>query len=428
MSVFFDRPATGTRALLVNVVQDDESEQELNELARSAGLVPVARVRAPRRVPDPRTYVGGGKLDEIGVTCRQEEAGIVLFDVELTPTQERSLETALEIRVLGRTGLILEIFARRARTHEGQLQVELAQMQHLYSRLVRGWTHLDRQRGGSGRTGGAGMGVAGAGETQLEADQRMVRTRISKINSRLDRVRTQRQQSRRSRSRANVNTISLVGYTNAGKSTLFNRLCESDVHAADQLFATLDPTFRKLSLPVIGEAVLADTVGFIRGLPHDLVDAFRATLEEVCQADLLLHVVDASYPDHQQRIVEVNEVLQSIGADRVPQLLVFNKIDATGHCARVDHDSETGIPTRVWLSAQSGEGAEDLLDALTVRLGRGVVQGAVRLQPHEGYLRAALYNCGDVLEERTSEDGSINLQVRIEQHRLDRLGLSVKHS
>ncbi len=211
MSVFFDRPATGTRALLVNAVQDDEAEQELNELAVSAGLLPVSRVRAPRRVPDPRTYVGRGKLGEIAGLVRDCDAGIVLFDVELTPTQERSLEASLKNRVLGRTGLILEIFARRARTHEGHLQVELAQMQHLYSRLVRGWTHLDRQRGGSGRAGGGSMGVAGAGETQLEADQRMVRARISKINSRLDRVRTQRQQSRRSRSRANVSTISLVG-------------------------------------------------------------------------------------------------------------------------------------------------------------------------------------------------------------------------
>tara|TARA_E500000331_G_scaffold57033_2_gene51121 strand:+ start:6096 stop:7379 length:1284 start_codon:yes stop_codon:yes gene_type:complete len=427
MAVFFDRPETGTHALLVNVVQDDESAQELTELATSAGLVPVSHLRAPRRVPNPRTFVGGGKLEEIRCESREYCAGIVLFDVELTPTQERSLEASLEIRVLSRTGLILEIFARRARTHEGQLQVELAQMQHLYSRLVRGWTHLDRQRGGSGRTGGAGMGVAGAGETQLEADQRMVRMRISKINSRLDRVQTQRKQSRRSRSRANVSTISLVGYTNAGKSTLFNRVCESDVHAADQLFATLDPTFRKLSLPVIGEAVLADTVGFIRRLPHDLVDAFRATLEEVCQADLLIHVVDASYPDYQQRIGEVNEVLRSIGADQVPQLLVFNKIDATPHSPRVDRESN-GLPCRVWLSAQTGEGVDRLLGALTDRLAKGVVQGAVCLRPDEGHLRAALYDGGDVLREQTSDDGSINLQVRIEQHRLDSLGLSVSHS
>ena len=424
MSVFFDRPATGTRALLVNVVQDDETEQELNELAVSAGLLPVSRVRAPRRVPDPRTYVGGGKLDEIAGLVRDCDAGIVLFDVELTPTQERSLEASLENRVLGRTGLILEIFARRARTHEGHLQVELAQMRHLYSRLVRGWTHLDRQRGGSGRLGGGSMGVAGAGETQLEADQRMVRTRISKINSRLDRVRSQRQQSRRSRSRANVRTISLVGYTNAGKSTLFNSVCESDVHAADQLFATLDPTFRKLQLPVIGEAILVDTVGFIRRLPHDLVDAFRATLEEVCQADLLLHVVDVSYPDYQQRIQEVDEVLSSIGAGQVPQLLIFNKIDVVAHGARIDRNP-TGLPGRVWLSAQTGDGVPALLEALSERLGQGVVEGAVWLMPHQGNLRAALYDVGDVLSEQIGEDGSIILQVRIEQYRLDRLSLSL---
>ena len=424
MSVFFDRPATGTRALLVNAVQDDEAEQELNELAVSAGLLPVSRVRAPRRVPDPRTYVGRGKLGEIAGLVRDCDAGIVLFDVELTPTQERSLEASLKNRVLGRTGLILEIFARRARTHEGHLQVELAQMQHLYSRLVRGWTHLDRQRGGSGRTGGGSMGVAGAGETQLEADQRMVRARISKINSRLDRVRTQRQQSRRSRSRANVSTISLVGYTNAGKSTLFNSVCQSDVHAADQLFATLDPTFRKLQLPVIGEAILADTVGFIRRLPHDLVDAFRATLEEVCQADLLLHVVDASYPDYQQRIQEVDEVLSSIGAGQVPQLLIFNKIDAVALGARIDRNP-MGLPGRVWLSAQTGEGVPALLEALSERLGQGVVEGAVWLMPHQGNLRAALYDVGDVLSEQIGEDGSIIMQVRIEQYRLDRLGLSL---
>ncbi|MEX1237342.1 MAG: GTPase HflX, partial [Pseudomonadales bacterium] len=312
------------------------------------------------------------------------------------------------------------IFAQRARTHEGKLQVELAQLQHASTRLVRGWTHLDRQRGGSGRGQGAAMGVAGAGETQLEADQRMIRARIKQINARLGRVRKQRAQSRRARSRADIKTVSMVGYTNAGKSTLFNRVCEAQVHAADQLFATLDPTLRQLELPVIGKAILTDTVGFIRQLPHGLVDAFRATLEEVTKADLLLHVIDASSPEKDAHLEQVNLVLNEIDAEAVPQLLVFNKIDVLGESPRVDYD-ENGAPKRVWLSAMTGEGIDLLIIAVSQLLSNHVIETTLSLSPNQGQLRAELFALGAVLGEDTDVDGTINMRLRIEQHRLERI-------
>ena len=295
--MFFERPDAGTQTLLVHIEAQDATVEELRELAVSAGLNAVSEVTAKKRNPDPKTYIGSGKLEEIRLIADEVGAELILFDQELSPTQERNLEEAFERRVLGRTGLILNIFAQRARTHEGKLQVELAQLQHSSTRLVRGWSHLDRQRGGSGRGQGSSMGVTGTGETQLETDQRLVHTRIKNINQRLIKVRKQRKQNRRGRQKADIRTVSLVGYTNAGKSTLFNALCATDVHAADQLFATLDPTIRQLELPYLGKSILTDTVGFIRQLPHGLIDAFRATLEEVKQADLLLHVVDASSPE-----------------------------------------------------------------------------------------------------------------------------------
>ena len=418
--MFFDRPEFGTQAFLVHIQQDDSTPQELNELVLSAGLVPVGYLVARKRNPDPKTYIGSGKLAEIKVQAQEDEAGLIIFDQDLTPTQERNLEAFLECRILGRTGLILEIFAQRARTHEGKLQVELAQLQHASTRLVRGWTHLDRQRGGSGRGQGAAIGVTGAGETQLEADQRMISDRIKHVSQRLQRVRKQRAQNRRSRQRADVKTVSLAGYTNAGKSTLFNRLCESDVHAADQLFATLDPTLRELQLPIIGKAILTDTVGFIRQLPHGLVDAFRATLEEVKQSDLIVHVVDGSSEERDLQMTEVDLVLEEINASDVPQLLIYNKIDLIEEGPRVDRDAD-GQPTRVWVSSLTGEGIPELIEALSQRLSHDVVEPWLKLNPAEGQLRSALFDLDAVLEEEVKDDGMIYMHVRIEEHRLNRL-------
>ena len=418
--MFFDRPEFGTQAFLVHIQQDDSTPQELNELVLSAGLVPVGYLVARKRNPDPKTYIGSGKLAEIKVQAQENEAGLIIFDQDLTPTQERNLEAFLECRILGRTGLILEIFAQRARTHEGKLQVELAQLQHASTRLVRGWTHLDRQRGGSGRGQGAAIGVTGAGETQLEADQRMISDRIKHVSQRLQRVQKQRAQNRRSRQRADVKTVSLAGYTNAGKSTLFNRLCESDVHAADQLFATLDPTLRELQLPIIGKAILTDTVGFIRQLPHGLVDAFRATLEEVKQSDLIVHVVDGSSEERDLQMTEVDLVLEEINASDVPQLLIYNKIDLIEEGPRVDRDAD-GQPTRVWVSSLTGEGIPELIEALSQRLSHDVVEPWLKLNPAEGQLRSALFDLDAVLEEEVKDDGMIYMHVRIEEHRLNRL-------
>ena len=418
--MFFDRPEFGTQAFLVHIQQDDSTPQELNELVLSAGLVPVGYLVARKRNPDPKTYIGSGKLAEIKAQAEEDEAGLIIFDQDLTPTQERNLEAFLECRILGRTGLILEIFAQRARTHEGKLQVELAQLQHASTRLVRGWTHLDRQRGGSGRGQGAAIGVTGAGETQLEADQRMISDRIKHVSQRLQRVQKQRAQNRRSRQRADVKTVSLAGYTNAGKSTLFNRLCESDVHAADQLFATLDPTLRELRLPIIGKAILTDTVGFIRQLPHGLVDAFRATLEEVKQSDLIVHVVDGSSEERDLQMTEVGLVLEEIKASDVPQLLIYNKIDLIEEGPRVDRDAD-GQPTRVWVSSLTGEGIPELIEALSQRLSHDVVEPWLKLNPAEGQLRSALFDLDAVLEEEVKDDGMIYMHVRIEEHRLNRL-------
>jgi GTP-binding protein HflX len=419
--LFFERPAAGTQALLVHIENDNSTAEELRELALSAGLTPVVEITARRKSPDPRTYIGSGKLKEVHQLAEETEAELILFDEELSPTQERNLEEALERRVLGRTGLILNIFAQRARTHEGKLQVELAQLRHASTRLVRGWTHLDRQRGGSGRGSGAAMGISGTGETQLESDQRMIAARIKNINQRLQKVRKQRNQNRRARKKADVRTISLVGYTNAGKSTLFNMMCDSNVHAADQLFATLDPTLRQIELPVLGQSILTDTVGFIRKLPHGLIDAFRATLEEVKQADLLLHVVDASANDRAQHMVEVDAVLNEIEALDVPQLTVYNKIDLLEEEPRVDL-GEDGLPIRVWVSGLKGSGMELLLSAIAGVLAEQVIDTTLHLKPNQGQLRSLLFSHGAVVDETVVDDGGIDLHVRIEPNSLKRLG------
>jgi GTP-binding protein HflX len=414
--LFFDRPKSGERAVLVHLDLASESEREdpreFEELVLSAGGDPAAYIMGSRATPDPRTFVGSGKLEEIASAVSDHEAEIVMFNHSLSPSQERNLEEELECRVLDRTGLILDIFAQRARTHEGNLQVELAQLQHMSTRLVRGWTHLERQKGG--------IGLRGPGETQLETDRRLLRVRIKTIKARLEKVRRQRQQGRRSRQRADISTVALVGYTNAGKSTLFNQLTDATVYAADQLFATLDPTLRRIDIESLGPIILADTVGFISHLPHKLVEAFKATLEETLSADLLLHIIDAADSERDNHIYQVQEVLEEIGASAIPQLQVFNKLDLLQQAPRIDRNAD-GLPERVWLSAQSGDGLELVLQAISELLGQDMVCEEVSLDPGQGSLRAEFYSLGAVQAENYSDDGKIHLQVRLPRADWNRL-------
>ncbi|MES2604434.1 MAG: ribosome rescue GTPase HflX [Pseudomonadota bacterium] len=407
--MFFERPESGELAILVHVGTDsphDEADlREFEELAIAAGASPAALIIASVRSTTPRFFVGSGKVEEIAAARELHNAEIVLFNNTLSPSQERNLEKELKCRVLDRTGLILDIFAQRARSHEGKLQVELAQLKHSSTRLVRGWTHLDRQKGG--------IGLRGAGETQLEIDQRLIGVRITAIRKSLEKVRTQREQGRRARKRAEVPTISLVGYTNAGKSSLFNRLCGDTTFVANQLFATLDSTLRKLPIPNFGPAILADTVGFIRQLPHGLVDAFRATLEETVEARLLLHVVDCHNDERQLLMEEVDKVLAEIGADEVPTLLVFNKVDLLGdQHAGIERD-ESGKPWRVWVSAHNGAGIADLLAAIAELLGEDYLTPTLTLTPAQGRVRSRFYQLGTVLSESSDEQGNTVLQLRL---------------
>lgn len=390
-----------------------ESLSEFEELAYSAGSDVLAIIIGKRTVPESKYFVGVGKAAEIQAAVLGSKADLVLFNHELSPAQERNLEKLLQCRVVDRTGLILDIFAQRARTFEGKLQVELAQLNHLSTRLVRGWSHLERQRGG--------IGLRGPGETQLETDRRLINLRIKAINKRLDKVVRQRQQSRRARRRAAVPTVSLVGYTNAGKSTLFNHLTDAAVYTADKLFATLDPMLRHIDLPYIGTVILADTVGFIRDLPHDLVAAFRATLEESKQADLLLHIVDSQASHCVDTIAEVDKVLQEIGAQDVPQLLIYNKIDLRDDITpHIDRDAQ-GKPRRVWLSALNGEGFDLLQQAIIELLADAILECKVELAPEEGRLRAKLYSMGVVLGELINDEGHVILQLRIQRKDYQRL-------
>ena len=415
--MLFERHEGGERAILVHLESQDEQSREdpheFLELVRSAGAEVVDFLTISRYQPSPRFLIGSGKVDELRSMVEGGEGDLVIFNHVLTPSQQRNLERALECRVVDRTGLILDIFAQRARTHEGKLQVELAQLDYLSTRLVRGWTHLERQKGG--------IGLRGPGETQLETDRRLLRVRIKQINRRLEKVRSQRDQARRARRRAEIPVVSLVGYTNAGKSTLFNRLTESSVFAADQLFATLDPTLRRVELPDIGAVVLADTVGFIRHLPHKLVEAFRATLEESSQADLLLHVIDAVADERMSNIEQVHLVLDEIGASTLPMLEVYNKIDLLEDFEPQIQRDENGVAVRVWLSAQNDRGMDLLAQAIAERLGEDMVQQSILLEHAEARLRAQFYEAGAVTGERIAEDGRQLLDVRLPRADFNRL-------
>lgn len=416
--MLFERPDAGSRALVLHIetgARSLTSRSEFSELSLTAGLFPVVEAVTSRRNPDPKTFIGSGKLADIKYLVEAADCQVALVDQDLNPTQERNLEAALGIAVRGRTGLILDIFAQRARTHEGKLQVELAQLHHQSARLVRGWTHLDRQRGG----GGAGV-LGGAGETQLEADQRILGTRMKQVNRQLAKVRKGRDLNRRGRNKAGVRSISLVGYTNAGKSTAFNRLCDAHVVARNQLFATLDPTLRRLELPGHGAVVVSDTVGFIRKLPHTLIDAFRATLEEVCQAHLLIHVIDASAADKDDQMADVEDVLREIGADEVPRLDVYNKIDLLGVAPRIDY-CEAGTPRRVWVSAASGAGLPLLRQAISNCLVGDIVEKVVQIGSAQGKLRAALYAMGAITREEFGENGDSQALVRGDSAELDQI-------
>lgn len=413
----FDRYQAGEQAVLVHLDFPDESTREdLTEfkmLVSSAGVNELTVVSGKRNTPHPKFFVGSGKADEIAEAVRLFNADVVLFNHSLSPSQEKNIEALCQCRVVDRTTLILDIFAQRARTHEGKLQVELAQLRHMSSRLIRGWTHLERQKGG--------VGLRGPGETQLETDRRLLRERMINIRKRLDKVERQRHQGRRARTRAELPTLSLVGYTNAGKSTLFNVLTQSDVYAADQLFATLDPTLRRIELEGVGGVILADTVGFIRHLPHDLVAAFKATLTETREAELLLHVVDISDDRRTENIEQVEYVLSEIEADEVPQLIICNKIDSLDDVEpRIDRDDQ-GQPIRVWLSAQANIGIDLFFTALTERLGNQVFESSLVIPPSAGKLRGVLYQLNSIQDESYDEHGHCHLKIKLPKREWNRL-------
>ena len=411
-----DRPRSGERAILVCVglgrAPEPDRVDEFSALARSAGAQILELLVVTRRAADPRYLLGSGKVTELGERVAAHSADLVLVDHELSPSQERNLERELKCRVLDRSGLILDIFAQRARSFEGKLQVELAQLEHLSTRLVRGWTHLERQKGG--------IGLRGPGETQLETDRRLVGRRIKTLNDRLDRVLVQRETTRRERQRGAVPTVAVVGYTNAGKSTLFNRLTAADAYAADQLFATLDPTVRRLRVAAGLDVALADTVGFVRDLPHELVAAFRSTLQEARDADLLLHVIDAADPERSERIAQVDRVLDSIGAGSHRQIAIYNQIERTGEEPRIEYSAD-GLADRVWLSAQTGAGVSLLREALLGHFGRDLARCQVRVPARAGRARARFHEAGAVVAERPEADGGFELEIWMRRPEIERI-------
>jgi GTP-binding protein HflX len=419
----FERPSSGERALLVHLdigaTAESEERAEFRLLAEAAGAEVLDEVGGSRSAPDPRYFVGSGKADELKDLVAATGAELAIFNHALSPAQERNLERLLQCRVVDRSGLILDIFAQRARSFEGKLQVELAQLRHLSTRLVRGWTHLERQKDG--------IGLRGPGETQLETDRRLLAQRIAMLNRRLARIEAQRAQGRRARAKAELPVVSLVGYTNAGKSTLFNRLTEAGVLAVDQLFATLDPTLRRLDLPQGGHVVVADTVGFVSRLPHELVAAFRSTLEETRNASLLLHVVDAAVPNRGRLVADVETVLTEIGSHELPRLEVWNKIDLIpDESPRLERDAD-GRPVRVWMSAATGAGLELVREAIGELTGGARLHRRLSLGPSEGRLRAWVFEHATILDDRPEESGGWSMVVLISPAEWSRLQARAGH-